>query len=146
MAKPSATGNWIRRTLGSLQIFVGLSGAAGGIGLVSDPSGFNVEMSTEVLAATPFSDFLVPGLVLLSVNGLGSLLGSFLTFTQRRFAAKAAVALGIFLIAWIVLQVYWIGLVHWLQPLYLGFGILETALGLMLTSAAKSQAPRPDSH
>ena len=88
-------------------------------------------MSTEVLAATPFSDFLVPGLVLLSVNGLGSLLGSFLTFTQRRFAAKAAVALGIFLIAWIVLQVYWIGLVHWLQPLYLGFGILETALGLM---------------
>ena len=76
MAKPSATGNWIRRTLGSLQMFVGLSGVAGGIALVSDRSGFNVEMSTEVLAATPFSEFLVQGLVLLAIIGLGSLLGS----------------------------------------------------------------------
>jgi hypothetical protein len=132
MAKPTAIGNWVRLTLGSLQLFIGLGGVAGGIGLTADPSGLNVGMSTGILAATPFSDFLIPGLVLLAINGLGSLLGSFLTFTHRRFAAKAAMALGAFLIAWIVIQVYWIGHVHWLQPLYLGFGILELALGLLL--------------
>lgn len=124
---------WIRSCLGALQAFIGIGGVAGGIGLVSDPSGLNVGMSTEVLEATPFNNFLVPGLVLLSINGLGSLLGSFLTFIQRPIAAKAAIALGIFLIAWILIQVYWIGLVHWLQPLYLGFGLLELALGLVLT-------------
>jgi hypothetical protein len=146
MTEPAVKKDWIRPTLGSLQVFVGLGGVAGGIGLVSDPSGLNVGMSIEMLAATPFSSFLVPGLVLLAINGLGSLLGSFLTFTQRPFAAKAAMALGIFLIAWIVIQVYWIGLVHWLQPLYLGFGILELALGLMLPGAANLKTLSPNCH
>ena len=135
--------DWIRLTLGSLQVFVGLGAVAGGIGLVSDPSGLNVGMSTEILADTPFSNFLVPGLALLAINGLGSLLGSFLTFTQRPFAATAAIALGILLIAWIVIQVYWIGLVHWLQPLYLGLGILELALGLMLAGPSEPEPLTP---
>lgn len=103
MTKTIVKKDWIRLILGSLQVFVGLSGVAGGIGLVSDPSGLNVGMSIEILADTPFSNFLVPGLVLLAINGLGSLLGSFLTLTQRPFAAKAAIALGILLIAWIVI-------------------------------------------
>lgn len=143
MTKTIVKKDWIRLTLGSLQVFVGLSGVAGGIGLVSDPSGLNVGMSIEILADTPFSNFLVPGLVLLAINGLGSLLGSFLTLTQRPFAAKAAIALGILLIAWIVIQVYWIGLVHWLQPLYLGLGILELALGFMLAGSSEPESPTP---
>lgn len=143
MTKTIVKKDWIRLTLGSLQVFVGLSGVAGGIGLVSDPSGLNVGMSIEILADTPFSNFLVPGLVLLAINGLGSLLGSFLTLTQRPFAAKAAIALGILLIAWIVIQVYWIGLVHWLQPLYLGLGVLELALGLMLAGPLEPECPTP---
>jgi hypothetical protein len=30
--------------------------------------------------------------------------------------------LGVFLMLWIVAQVWWIGLSHWLQPLYFGLG------------------------
>jgi hypothetical protein len=118
--------------LGILQAFIGLGGIAGGVGLIADPSGGNVGMSVEALAGTPFGDYLIPGLVLLTVNGLGSLAGSVMTFRRSHLAAEVAIGLGAFLLVWIVSQVYWIGLVHWLQPLYFGFGVLELGLGYLL--------------
>jgi hypothetical protein len=41
-------------------------------------------------------------------------------------------ALGAFLVVWIILQVYWISASHWLQALYLGLGFLELILGWWL--------------
>lgn len=132
---------WIRPCLGTLQAFIGLGGVAGGIGLVADPSGGNVGMTTESLAGSPFASYLVPGLVLLGVNGIGSLAGAFLTYFNRRFAAEAAAGLGAFLMAWILVQVSVIGLVHWLQPLYFALGFLELVLGLSL----RTKLQRPES-
>ena len=132
MYQPDSHRNWIRLSLGALQAFIGIGGVAGGIGLISDPTGDNMGMSIEMLTASPFSDFLIPSLTLLAVNGLGSLLGAFLTVSKRPFAAEVALGLGALLVAWIMVQVYFIGLVHFLQPLYLGFGILEFTLGLLL--------------
>ena len=137
MNKAKADKKWLRRNLGSLQAFIGIGGVAGGIGLVSDPSGGNMGWSTEILAASPFGDFLVPGLVLLAINGIGSLFGTFLTFSRRPFAAEVAVGLGGFLVAWIVIQVHLIGLVHWLQPLFFVLGLLEFALGLLARLPAR---------
>ena len=126
----------VRIALGILQVFIGLGGVAGGVGMVSDPSGGNVGMSTAALADSPFSDYLVPGMVLLTVNGFGSLLGAMMTFPGRRRYGRIAVALGLFLMAWIVAQVSWIGLVHWLQPLYFVLGGVELGLGLHLSAKA----------
>ena len=38
-------------------------------------------------------------------------------------------ALGGFLMAWIIIQVYWFAAFHWLHALYLGLGLLEFILG-----------------
>ncbi len=40
--------------------------------------------------------------------------------------------LGSALIIWIVAQVYWIGLVSWLQPFFLVVGVIELFLGYKL--------------
>jgi len=96
---------------------------------VADPSGGALGMPVELLARSPFSDFLVPGLTLLVVNGLGSLVGAALSLARWRWAGALAVALGAFLAAWIVLQVLWIGPIAWLQPLMLGSGLAEAGLG-----------------
>ena len=116
-------------------MFIGLGGVAGGLGLVLDPTGGNVAMRTESLADSPFSDFLVPGLVLLAVNGVGNLIGGMMSFAGWRRYGDVAVALGAFLMAWIVAQVWWIGLIHWLQPLYFCLGVLQLALGIRQRSA-----------
>ena len=123
--------------LGILQVFIGLGAVGGGLALVLEPSGANLGIPLELLKSSPFSTFLVPGVVLLAVNGLGSLVGAAASFARYRYAGETAMALGVFLVAWIVLQVYWIRAFHWLHALYLGLGILEFALGWSLRKALR---------
>jgi len=121
--------------LGILQVFIGLGAVGGGLALVLEPSGTNLGIPLEILKNSPFSTYLVPGIVLLVINGLGSLVGATASFSQYRHAGKAAMALGIFLVAWITLQVYWVADFHWLHALYLGLGLLELVLGWLLRKA-----------
>ena len=123
-------------TLGSLQLFIGLGAVGGGLALVLQPSGANLDMPLEMLRHSPFMDFMIPGLFLLIVNGLGSIAGSVLSFRGRPWAAQAALLLGAFLVLWIIIQVFWIRAFHWLHALYLILGIIELVLGGLLRKSA----------
>jgi len=118
--------------LGVLQVFIGVGAVGGGLGLVLEPSGAILGIPLETLEDSPFSTYLVPGIVLFTVNGLGSLVGAAASFTRYRYAGETAVALGVFLFVWIILQIYWFAGLHWLHALYLGLGILEFVLGWSL--------------
>jgi hypothetical protein len=122
----------VEKSLAALQIFIGIGAVPAGIGLILDPTGGNLSMPLSMLDHSPFEDFLIPGLVLMTVNGFGSLIGALLTLRRHRSAGDVAFGLGVFLMAWIFLQVYWIRMLHWLHPLYFGLGLLETILGLTL--------------
>ncbi|MDE5415579.1 hypothetical protein [Alkalihalobacterium chitinilyticum] len=115
-----------------LQLFIGVGAIPAGIGFIVDPSGKNLWMTTNLLINSPFETFLVPGIVLFSVIGVGSITGAFLSIKQSKNFHLFTIGLGCALIIWIVLQVYWIGFVSWLQPLYLGLGLVEALLGLAL--------------
>ena len=103
-----------------------------GLIFILDPSGSGMGFSLELLEGTFLPNYLIPGLFLLGVNGLGSLLGGALSFLRHRYASEAGVALGSLLIAWIVVQVAMIGLVHWLQPLYFSLGVVEVILSWLV--------------
>ncbi len=115
--------------LGLLQLFIGIGGIAGGIGLLLKPSGANMGMNTEVLTGSPFQNYLVPGLTLLLIIGVGNLIGSAASFLRYRYSGELTVFLGGFLALWIILQVIWLGLVSWLQPVYFLLGCGELLLG-----------------
>ena len=123
--------------LGVLQVFIGLGAVAGGLALLLEPSGANLGIPLELLENSPFSTYLVPGIVLLTVNGLGSLVGAAESFTRYRYAGETAMGLSVFLVAWIILQVYWIETIHWLHALYLGLGLLEFVLGWLLRNTLR---------
>lgn len=125
--------------LGLLQIFIGLGAVAAGLAFILKPNGPTLGMPVEILQYSPFTNFLIPGIVLFSVNGLGSLVGAAASFTRYRYAGAAAMALGAFLTAWIIIQVYWLKAFHWLHALYLGLGILELVLGLLLRKAWRQE-------
>jgi hypothetical protein len=57
-----------------LLAFLGLGALGGGIALVIDPSGEMMGMPVSMLEKGPFSDFLIPGIVLLTVFGIVPLL------------------------------------------------------------------------
>ena len=123
--------------LGGLQVFIGLGAVGGGLALALEPSGANLGIPVELLKKSPFSTYLVPGIVLFVVNGLGSLAGGAATVARYRYAGETAMVLGGFLVAWIILQVYWIAAFHWLHALYLGLGFLEFVLGWALRKAQR---------
>jgi hypothetical protein len=127
----------LRIGLGVLQVLIGLGAVGGGIGLVSDPSGADMGFSIEWLSGSPFANYLVPGLVLVAVNGLGNLAGGVLSFTGRRFAGETATLLGLFLVAWIAVQMLLVPY-SWLQPLYLSLGLGESGMGLWLRRSMRS--------
>ena len=125
--------------LGVLQVLIGLGAVGGGLALVLEPSGSNLGIPLKVLKSSPFSTFLVPGIVLLIVNGFGSLVGATASFTRYWCAGEIAIALGLFLVAWIMFQVYWFAAFHWLHALYLSIGLLELVLGWLLRKALRRE-------
>lgn len=131
-------GKRLAKALGTIQLFIGLGAVGGGLGLVLEPNGSNLGMSLEMLEYSPFWDFLIPGLVLLIINGLGSIAGSVSSFRLFHYAAEIALVLGSFLVAWIIIQVYWIHSFHWLHALYLSLGIIEMILGWVLRRALRT--------
>lgn len=130
-----------------LLLLLNASGAFfGGILLITDAGGRSLGMNTELLAGSPFKDFLIPGIILLIFNGLLPMLaavGLLLKRTRRPLAVlpiwrdrqwgwTLTLLSGIALIVWILVQVAMIG--YWkeliFQPLYLavGLGIILLAL------------------
>lgn len=96
-------------TLGVLQLLVGLGAAISGLMLIVYPSGSLLQAPLEMLRGSPFDDFLLPGIILFLVNGVGQLLAGILTLRKHPFAAYAGEALGIALMIWIFVQVNMIG-------------------------------------
>ena len=118
--------------LGALQAFIGLGALGGGFMLVIDPSGSALGVPLSFLEGSPFPDFLIPGIFLLAVNGVGSMIGAVLSFTRRRYAQAIAIVLGAILVAWIVIQIVIIRSFSWMHILYFILGVVELGIGLYI--------------
>lgn len=86
----------------------------------------------DYLKDSPFNDFLIPGIVLLSVNGVASLAGAILAFLKNHYSGYFTMVLGFAMLIWITAQVYWIGWSSWLQPVMLVVGAIEIGLGYLM--------------
>jgi hypothetical protein len=127
-----------------LLLFQGISATPAGLMLVLDPSGGLLQMPVEMLAGTPFPNYLIPGLILCVVLGLGAffVLACLFFLPDWGWAARlnpvkgqhwtwtAAALFGLALMIWITVQVLMIGLGSVLQPLYFGVGLAILLLTL----------------
>lgn len=128
-----------------LLVFQGVSATPSGLLLVLDPTGGLMHMPLEMLKSSPFPNFLIPGLILSIVLGLGAfgVLACVLTlpdwswlqrlnpFQDQHWAWAASAAFGLALMVWIIVQVLMIGLGAFIQVLYLAVGLAILALTLM---------------
>ncbi|MEO7909594.1 MAG: hypothetical protein ABIV47_08090 [Roseiflexaceae bacterium] len=127
----------LRWLLGCLA-FLGVSAGFGGILLVLNPGGTWLHMPLSILQFSPFHDFLVPGLILGIVFGVGSFativalwlhpawsFGTTLTrVTGEHWSWSAAVTVGLGQVIWIVTQMLIVHGTDWLQFVYGGLGLL----------------------
>lgn len=115
-----------------LLLVTGLLAVVGGLGLVLRADGRWLRLPLELLEETPFTSYLIPGLVLAVVVGGTQLAAGMAAWKLRpghlRMAAMAAAVLGI----WIAAQALILGAVIWLQPLFFLVAVVE----LMMVGAA----------
>lgn len=115
-----------------IEFFNGLSGLAGGFGLISDPTAASLGMELSWLQGTPFQNYLIPGIVLFVVNGIGNTFAAIFTIKKTRIYDTIGIFLGAIMMIWIISQVAWIGYKNFLQPLYFSTGLLQTLLGIIV--------------
>jgi len=117
---------------GVIQILVGVGAVICGAILIVNPAGTLMQMSPDLLKGTPLRDFLIPGVILFLVNGIGQLVGGILTLRKHRFSGYVGAALGMGLMIWIFVQVNMIGGRNFLQYSYFMVGIIETSLAFLI--------------
>lgn len=118
--------------LGILQVFVAIGAIPAGLGYLADLSGSGMGTSPALLENSPFQNFLIPALFLLLVHGIGNAIAAFFSFKKKEIAGKLGFSLGVILCLWILLQVYWIGLSSFMQPLFFIIGFIEMVLGILI--------------
>ncbi|HRE37405.1 MAG TPA: hypothetical protein PK092_03105 [Chitinophagaceae bacterium] len=104
--------------------FIAITATVSGILMISQPDGSILQLKPELLAGSPFSNYLVPGILLACVVGVVNLVAVFLNMMRHRQRYNAAIAGGAVIITWILVQVMMIGTIHWLHILYFSAGIL----------------------
>lgn len=107
---------WI---LAALCLTVGVTAIAGGITLVARPDGSLLQLPVSVLRHSPFSGFLIPGLILLLVVGGANLIAGGLVARDAPAGNAAAALAGLALLGWIVVQMLLLRTVEGLQVVYL---------------------------
>ena len=106
---------------------LGVGALAGGFTLVTRPDGSGMGFSTTILAGSPFPDFLVPGLILGGLFGVGSLVTAVAGWRRAYWAPFAAFAIGCGQMIWIVIQIAIIRELSFLHPTMFAIGLVIAA-------------------
>ena len=93
----------IRITLAVIEALIGLGAIGGGLAILT--GAFDQWFPVAWLQGTPFSDYTIPGLVLLIVVGGGMLLAAAAQFIQREWAVFLSVVMGCVMFGWIAFEV-----------------------------------------
>lgn len=117
----------------ALLFSLGVRGVLGGGQFLLAPSGEIVGLSTGALAGTPFEDYLIPGLILSSVLGVGPLVVAVGVYRGERWAWFGSVLVAIALVVWVVVEGAVIGFGERLQ-----YPNLLQAVGMLVVAWAPS--------
>jgi hypothetical protein len=138
--KPKTT----RNILLLLLLFLGLGAVGGGGVLIVSPSGKWFGMPLSLLDHSPFSDFLLPGIILFVVLGLipcglvvallttpiSTLADRLNVYPDMHWAWTSSIYVAFALIIWLQAEMMFLQAVGWLHAAYMGLavGILFVAL------------------
>jgi membrane protein YdbS with pleckstrin-like domain len=104
---------------------------------MASPDGSSFGMPLSMLRHTPFTDFLLPGIILFVANGLCSLAVLAALLFKHKYYPWLVIAQGAVLMGWIVIQVGMIPGVHFLHWLFGGIGFVLVVCGAWLVGVER---------
>jgi hypothetical protein len=117
----------VHRLLLFIHIFVGIGALAGGMAAIWNPTS-PMGMPAAVLKHSPFDTFLIPGLILFGVVGLGSFFSAWMLYRKARYTGYISSVFSWALVIWIIVQCILLQDVVFLHVLYFVLGLIEAAL------------------
>jgi hypothetical protein len=116
----------------ALEIFLGVGALAGGATLIVGSRGELIPLPVSALHGSPFDTYLVPGLILFGVLGLGPLVAAVLAWRRHPLAPLAAFVAGVTLLIWLSVEIAIVGYTSEppIQPFYLALGVAIVGTGL----------------
>lgn len=127
----------LRLTVISLLIITAINAVVAGFLFITDPSGRKLGMSVEYLNFSPFNSYLIPGIVLLVVNGLLNFAAAYAVIKNKAYSSVFVIIQGILLGGWILIQVIMVRDVSILHIIMFSVGLVFTLSGLLLWRMSK---------
>jgi membrane-associated protease RseP (regulator of RpoE activity) len=108
-----------------LVAFVALTATISGLVMIANPvDGGILNLPKELLSNTPFKNFLLPGILLTGLVGCVNIMAIVRQIQQHPHRYNWAIAGGVMISGWIIVQMIMINALTWLQLVYLGTGVL----------------------
>jgi hypothetical protein len=121
----------IRRILFSLHLFVGIGAMCGGLAAITNPEA-PLGIPVETLKNSPFSNFLIPGIILFAVIGLGNIISAITLLKKSKIQGYISSIFSWALVIWIVVQCIMLKAVVFLHILFFSIGAVEAALSILI--------------
>ena len=111
----------------------GIGAIYGCFHLITDPSGSTLQMPLHYLELSPFQNYLVPGIILITVNGIFSFITLSVIFINSKVYPWFILTQGILLSGWIIVQTILLKMFYApLHATFLGIGVVLIGCGLYL--------------
>ena len=112
--------------------FVGLTAVGGGIALATGLEGDRLPL--EYLEGTPFSGYVVPGLILAGVVGGSATAAAIITLRNKQIGGLTSVLAGAIMMGWILGELLLLNQPSWtwIELFYFILGATMAALGLVV--------------
>jgi hypothetical protein len=123
-----------------LEFALALGSFMSGIGLLLAPDGQFLGWTTEPLQGTPFSDYVIPALMLVAIGGILPLIVAIAALRRRAWSAWGHLVVGSLLVLWIGAQLLWIGYISLLQPIFGALGFIIAALALVAIVTTRNES------
>ena len=114
--------------IAALLLFNGIGAVYGGGSFILYPDGSGMQMPLSWLRHSPFTDYLLPGIILFTCNGVLSLFTLYMLLRNHKFAAGMVMVQGLVLTGWIICQVILLQVIY-----YLHFVLGSVGLALLLS-------------
>lgn len=104
--------------------FTSINALISGVLFIVDPTGNLMGMTTDYIKTSPFTTFLIPGVVLFTLNGIMNLFAGIALIKNKAYASLFVILQGFILICWIIIQVLMVKDINMLHISMFAFGVL----------------------
>lgn len=120
-----------KKILFGIHLFVGIGALGGGLAAIIDPLE-PLGMPVELLEASPFLNYLIPGLILFIVIGLGHIFSALSVIMKMKYQGYISSIFSWALIIFIVVQCIMINTIHFLHVIYFMIGLTGAVMAMCL--------------